>query len=290
MALAIPMQKLQDWVTQQWVIIRGRKIDHQDFSWLMGPIGNMGGIGEAFIVQLAEKEGLIVRRNVESVGLIPSIDHLDLSDRELQRLSASVVDFYENTSKYDLQITVQWNPFFRIFGTLVGKLFSNRINQLNIPTQDLDDSESITSELLTLVDPKSNKTVHTVWFRTFEATGQVIYSGVYGTCKLPSGQTCIKAVFPLPNGNATVLMVPSVGENGELILESSGRSFGEAGFYFLLNDSKGDHWAQFIKSFRDRLTVREERGQILAEQTLTLWHRRVLQFRYRIVPKKPTTT
>lgn len=81
-------------------------------------------------------------------------------------------------------------------------------------------------------------------------------------------------------------MIPSVGADGELILESSGKEFGDAGFYFLLEDSRGGKWSQFISSFRDRLTIRAENGHLLAEQTLTLWKRGVVTFNYRIVPKK----
>ncbi|WP_445432176.1 hypothetical protein [Chryseobacterium indoltheticum] len=103
---------------------------------------------------------------------------------------------------------------------------------------------------------------------------------------MPSGKTCVKAVFPLPNGNATVLMIPSVGENGELILDSSGKKFGDAGFYFLLKDSKGEYWSQFISSFRDRLIIGSENDLISAEQTLTLWHIKVLTFNYKIKLKK----
>lgn len=285
MALAAPMQKLQDWFTQQWVIIRGRRINSNDHQWLLGPFGSIGGIGESFVAQLAEKEGLTVFRNNASTGLISSVRDLGLSEAELSRLSHSVIDFYEKTSEYDLSISVNWNPLFKFFGVLVGKLFSNRIDQLNLPSQNLNETESITSELITLVDPISNETIYTIWFRTLESTGQVVYSGVYGTCKLPSGETCIKAVFPLPNGNATVLMSPSVGDKGELILDSSGRAFGDAGFYFLLVDSIGTLWSQYVRSFRDRLIVREENDKIVAEQTLTLFHLRVLVFRYSIKPK-----
>ncbi len=279
------MQKLQDWFTQQWVIFRGRRIEPKDVPWLIGPFGRVGGIGAAFIDQLAEKEGLIVRRNGESGGLIPSIGDLNLTETELARLSKPVIDFYENTAKYDLSVSVSWNPFFRVLGVLTNKLFSNRINQLNIPTQDLDDAETLKSEIVSLIEPVSNDTRYTIWFRTIESSGQVVYSGVYGTCTLPSGKACIKAAFPLPNGNATVIMIPSVGPNGELILESSGKEFGDAGFYFLLEDSKGDTWSQFIRAFRDRLTIRGEKDHLLAEQSLTLWNYRVIRFSYRIVMK-----
>lgn len=77
-------------------------------------------------------------------------------------------------------------------------------------------------------------------------------------------------------------MSPSVGSDGELSLDSSGKKFGDAGFYFVVNDSKGDCWAQFISSFRDRLIVFEENNMISAAQTLTLWNQKVVQFQYKI--------
>ena len=122
--------------------------------------------------------------------------------------------------------------------------------------------------------------------RSLRSSGQPIYSGVYATSILPAGKTCIKTVFPLPNGNATVLMTPSVGQNGELILESSGKKYGDAGFYFLLKDAKGEYWTQYTKSFRDQLILRSTNGILSAEQVLTLWKKEVLRFNYKIERKQ----
>jgi hypothetical protein len=285
MSLAYPMQKFQDWFTQQWVIFWGTKISHSDYSWLIGPFGNLNGIGEDFINQLAAKENLIIQREIKSHGLIPSIEILKFSENELSKVSRKVIDFYENTSNYNLNLTVKWNPLFKIFGIVVNKLFSNRINQLNLPIESDKNETSLKSELITLSDANSHKVKYTVWLRTSTTSGQVMYSGIYGTCELPSGKTCIKAVFPLPQGNATVILNPSVGGNGELILESSGRKIGDAGFYFLLKDYKGNYWTQFISSFRDRLTIDEDNDGIKAEQILTLWKQNVVRMNYKIEPK-----
>lgn len=113
--------------------------------------------------------------------------------------------FYENTADYALDFSVKWNPFFKGFGLLVNKIFSNRINQLNIPTSNRD-GELLQSKVITLIEPESGEVRYTFWFRSAQSSGQVIYSGAYGLSTLPSGKICIKAVFPLPNGNATVLM------------------------------------------------------------------------------------
>lgn len=286
MNLAYPTQKIQDWLTQQWVIFRGRRIEPNEVPWLMGPFGYLDVIGEDFIKQLAQKEGLTIGIETRKQGLIPSMEKVNLPACEYLKLSRRIIDFYENTTDYALDFSVKWHPFFKVFGVLVNKVFSNRINQLNIPTRNIKDGELLKSKVITLLDPKSDLVKYTFWFRSVQSSGQVIYSGAYGLSTLPSGKTCIKAVFPLPNGNATVLMAPGVGKNGELMLDSSGKEFGDAGFYFLLKDSKGNYWSQFVRSFRDRLIVSTDQDHISAEQTFTLWHRRVLTFNYRIKREK----
>lgn len=280
MNLAHTMQKFQDWFTQQWVILWGRKIKPSEYLWLIGPFGELNGIGEIFIRQLAEKENLTIKRNTNSTGLLKSISNLNLSENEVKNLSQKVIDFYENTADYNLKFNVKWNLFFKPFGYVVNRLFSQRINQLNIPTQNIQESENLTSEIIELISKENNEVKYTIWLRKFQSTDKVIYSGIYTTCKLPSGKTCIKAIFPLPKGNATVILKPSIGKNNELILDASGQKFGDEGFYFLLNDSKGNFWSQYIKSFKDKLIVGEENKNLKATQTLRLWNLKVASFEY----------
>ena len=280
MSLADTMQKFQDWFTQQWVIICGRKINPSENTWLFGPFGEVSGIGEKFIHQLAQKEDLTIIRKSNSKGLLDSISSLYLSENEIKKLPKNVIDFYEKTSEYKLQLNVKWNPIFKIFGYVVNRLFSQRINQLNIPTNNIQSSENLTSEIIELVAKNTNEVKYTIWLRKFQSTGKVIYSGIYTTCLLPSGITCVKAIFPLPKGNATVILKPSVGEKNELILNSSGNKFGDAGFYFLLNDSKGNCWSKYIKSFTDKLIVSDENEKLKAKQTLKLWRLKVARFEY----------
>jgi len=285
MGIASFKQNFQDWITQQWVILFGKKLAPREYEWLLGPFGKTKGIGQKFIEQLAINEHLEVDNTKQKKGLIQSIHQLDLTPKEIESLSKNVIDFYENTSNYDFDLTVKWNPLFKVFGFLLKILFSNRIEQLNIPMQNTTNAQDLKSDIIYLIDKNSKALKRTIWLRTFAKTGQVVYSGVYETCTIPSGKSCIKAMFPLPNGNATVILVPSVGSNGELILKSSGKKIGESGFYFLLKDRKGNIWTKYIKSFKDKLVVLSENRQIIAEQTMTLWGLRVLTFVYDIKSK-----
>ena len=43
MGIAILKQDFQDWITQQWVIFFGKKINNSS-KWLLGPFGRTNGI------------------------------------------------------------------------------------------------------------------------------------------------------------------------------------------------------------------------------------------------------
>ena len=288
MGIAHKKQNFLDWATQQWVILYGNKIDNKKHQWLLGPFGNTKGIGYQFIEQLAQKESLIIHESKKDDGLFSSINQLNLPAKEVKKLSKGVIDFYQNTTNYNLVLAVKWNPFFKGFGFLLKALFSRRIQQLNIPIQNIKNTinKELTNSIIHLTDAVTNQPKHTIWLRAFKATNKVVYTGIYKTCTIPSGQTCIKAIFPLPNGSATVVLTPSVRKDGSLILTSSGKKIGDSGFYFLLQDAKGTLWTKFIKSFKDKLVVSCIDKQVVAKQTFTLWNLNVLQLTYTMHKKQ----
>lgn len=272
-------KKIQDWITQGWVIATGKKISPNTDQWVIGPMGSTNGIGTKFIHELAKEEKLEFDTNSKRKGLIPSLLQLDLPSEEFNQISPQVIDFYENTSSFSLKLTVRWNPIFKLLGRLIRWIFSSRIEQLNIPMSTSAASE-LSNEVIHLIDSETKQVQRVIWLRTFQNSGEVVYSGVYGTCTIPSGITCIKAVFPLPNGNATVILKPVIGKDGSLHLESSGKKIGDSGFYFTLVDKHGQLWAKYVRSFEDSLVVSSSNGDLQAVQTLKLWGLKVLTFQY----------
>jgi hypothetical protein len=93
----------------------------------------------------------------------------------------------------------------------------------------------------------------------------------------------MKVVFPLPRGNATVMMGLTVGDDGSLTLLSKGRKFGDPGFYFLLIDAKGSHHARYLPSMQEYIKVFvDEEGVMRADHVLSLWRKKALHLHYRM--------
>jgi hypothetical protein len=95
----------------------------------------------------------------------------------------------------------------------------------------LETARGMTSEIVLLKEP-DGAIRYTGWFRKLQGSGRVIYTGFYMTQKVPlQDGLCVKVVFPMPNGNATVILKPENDDSSGFRLSSIGRSLGDAGFY-----------------------------------------------------------
>lgn len=288
MAFAYPSQRLQDWLSQQWVIALGRRIEPAAVPWLAAPYGMVDVIGDTYLERLATSDALTIertsgRRQGDTATGLFSIDALALDAASRDRLHPEIAAFYERTTAFELEMWVLWSPWFWAGGNLLRRLYSRRLQQLNLPMGARETSRGLRSEIIRLRAPAGDVR-HTVWYRVLKSTSEALYSGLYGIVDLPSGERCLKIVFPLPRGNATEIFSIEVGPTGDFLLDTAGRRFGDPGFYFQLVDGRGHHHAQHIPSFRDRLRVYvDEDGVLRADQVFTLWGRTVVELRYRML-------
>ena len=278
--MALPKaQKVQDWLTQFWNIQMGRKVDMQSDQWLLGPIGDVGGIADKFVERLSRVENLTLHKNIPDAGL------MDENNVFPKALNPRIDEFYTKTINFDLDVWSQWKPVWGSMGHLVSQLFSRRIQQLNLPQSPIDTASGITSDILTLKD-EAGTVRYRIWFRTLKKNNEVIYSGVYSHCTLPSGEACIKVAFPLPQGSATVIMRINIDAHGNLELLSKGEQYGDPGFYFIVADRLGQLWKLYIPSFHERIFVYEDdEGTLRADHTMSLWRWKTYELHYKILPK-----
>jgi hypothetical protein len=281
---------LTDWVTQQWVRATGKRISLADHPWLDGPVGNTRVIGKQFFTRYAEQHGLEVREG-DHQGLLENFSDLSEIGTDLSNVSSAVKHFYERTSQYELDAWSEWHGLFRPFGRALAVLFSRRLQQLNIPLSPLDSSKGMSSSVLQLRDPRSGKLVQAAWIRELHATRNVLYAGSYSICTIPGHPSpCVKVVFPLPNGNAIVLMRPDVHPDGSFSVTSAGRAFGDPGFYFVVHGTVGTAWARYLPSLQESIHVYPaEAGTVRADHPLWLWGKEFLRLHYRMRGMEPTS-
>lgn len=276
-----------DWVTQLWVRATGHRLELARYPWLAGPVGDPRGIGREFFAKLAQQEGLNLWHG-ES-GLLQDFSALAAPDFLPDQVHPSVRDFYTRTSAYELDAWAEWCGLFRPFGHILARLFSRRLQQLNVPLSGLDTSQGVTSEVVQLVDPVTHEIRHTAWIRQLLSTGNVLYAGAYSLAEVPrrSG-LCVKVVFPLPNGNAMVLMRPEAHQDGSFSVVSAGREFGDPGFYFTVRDGAGRIWARYVRALKETIRIfPAEQDIVHADHVPTLWGATFLRLHYRLRVARP---
>lgn len=264
------------------VLVLGRTVRRADAPWLVGPVGS-DLVGSDFHSRLADAQRLELRSGPDQ-GLLRSCDELAGEGFDPRQLDPRVRSFYEHTSGYRLDVWSQWSPLFWPFGWALINFVSRRMEQLNFPMYPLETARGMTSEVEQLVDA-SGRVVFTSWLRRNLGSGMVIYSGLYATASPPGHRPCVKTVFPVVRGNATVLLRPENQADGSLKLISSGRRFGDPGFYRITEASRGRLRIWYVRPFNEVFHVYPDTdGSVRTDHFLRWWGLPVLHLHYHIMP------
>jgi hypothetical protein len=268
-----------DRFTQQFVRATGRKVSFDEHPWLLGPIGGSREIGDDWLNLEAEREG----GSVGEGGLLGAMSVLDGPGFSASDLAGPVVDFYERTSEWRLEVWSQWCPAAWPFGWLISSVFAKRLQQLNLPLRPLDTAYGMDSAVMAVKDHTGSQ-VGAAWLRTLRSTGQAIYSGWYSAELLPgAARPSVRVVFPLPNGSVTVLLRPEVRSDGALILTSPGGRFGGEGAYLVVaRPDRKSGWALRVPLAERFVVFVDEEGVLRTDHELNLSQVPVLRLRYRL--------
>jgi hypothetical protein len=268
------------WFIAGLIRLFGRVVRLSDEPWLAGPIGG-DYIGDLPYEELARGENLTLVRH--QGGLLPTATALDGPSFHSSDLKPDIRRFYEQTADYRMDV---WSDTFfpgKIGLWLLVTTLSRKVNQLNFPLDALATARGVDGDIV-LLKESDGRVRYVGWYRRLVAAGRALYSGFYMTQKVPHFENpCVKVVFPMPDGNATVLLRPSVDEDGNLRLSSNGTRFGDAGFYRV---QKLDHdrvrvWR--VRSLREDFLVYLDSDQVLrCDHAVSFLGMRVVQLHYRI--------
>ena len=258
-----------------------------EIAWLLGPIGGPT-IGDKPYEEIARAEHLSIERLATRGGLLPDFAALASPGFDPDRVDSRIRDFYENTARYRLDTWATTHFPARIGLWLLVTTISRRVQQLDLPLDGLDTAKGITSEIILLRD-SSGSVRYTGWFRRLVHDGRVLFTGFYLTQRIPVGEVpCVKAVFPMPDGNATVVLRP-VNDGAGFRLTSTGAAFGDSGFYRV--QRSGGHFRVWrVAHLHDtfRLYVDQE-GFVRGDHEIRFLGLDVLTLHYRMSPRPAST-
>lgn len=269
-----------DWTTQQWVKRTGRRVDVRTARWLDGPVGG-AYVGDRWLATYAESIDAEMADTTHS-GLLVSMSALNQPGFSADLLHRRVIEFYQATSDWRLEVWSRWSAWFRPVGLALAALFARRLQQLNLPLDPMDTSRGMTSEVKPVV-ARDGSYLGTAWQRTLRANGQTVFGGYYGVVTLPTSRyPSIRVVFPLPNGSVTVFLRPENSGNGGLRLVSDGSSWGEAGAYLIVRGHDDVLWSRRVPLPERFEVFVDDEGVLRADHHLQFRRWPVIHLHYRM--------
>lgn len=272
-------------IIRTWVRLLGKTIYKDQASWLVGPIGPDGEIADKPYEILAKEANLTIENDPEG-ALVKDFGALRGPEFDLDACDPKVRHFYENTAQYKLDVWSETRFPGRFFLWLLVSTVSRYMNQLNFPVFGLEMSKGMTSEILSLKN-KEGATVHTGWYRRLKESNRVIYTGFYSHVQPPGHHSnCVKVVFPLPKGNATVILKPGIDQGNQFNLISSGKTFGDPGFYRIVAIDEQRYKVCYLKSLKEKFKVyTDQEGVLRCNHSVHFMGMLILRLHYRMHQK-----
>lgn len=276
------------WTINTWLYITGNKVSMKSKPWLEGPCGSDKTIGDQFYEKFSIEENLQLVQSANG-GLLTDFNNvLNPLDKNYSKINSRVKGFYENTSKYKLEVWSEWYGIMSVFAKILIRTVSKRMNQLNIPLSPLATSRGMSSDIIELKNKETNQTKYTCWLRKLSKTNEVVYAGFYTTCQTPAlDYSCVKVVFPLPKGNVTVILRVDIQEDGSVKLISDGQVKNGPGYYRVLK--LNDEYRKIKKiPLQETIHVFEdEEGVLRTDHLFYFFNIKLLHLHYKII--EPTT-
>lgn len=228
---------LLDLATRWWWRLVGREIDLTgEHAWLDAPMSDRSWVADGWVTAYAASIDAAV--DTDGPGLLGDLSVLDGPGLDTAELPPDVVDFYERTTDWRMEVWTGWSWWARLPGALVARWFGRRVGQLAIPTDPLAMARGMDSRI-SVVTGRDGTRRGTGWHRTLRATGEIVFSGFYGTRRLPGAdRPSIHVAFPLEHGNVQVFLRPEVGPDGSLVLRSARGRFGQDGAYVVVRHGR----------------------------------------------------
>lgn len=266
------------------IFLFGRRITLADNPWLAGPFGSRF-IGEGPYEECAKNEGLTLTRNAKDCGLVGQFQDLKSATFDPESVAPAIKNFYERSSDFSMDVWARSYFPMNLGLSLLVTTLSREVNQLNFPLDALETAAGMTSEIV-LLSTAEGEVRYRGWFHKLAHSGRVLYTGFYMVSDVPvANAPCMKVVFPMPRGNATVILRPRSDESGHFHMSSDGDKFGDCGFY-RVQELFGKTYVWRIRSLKETFHLYPaEDASLRCDHQVRFLGLPVLSLHYKIFPR-----
>ena len=243
-------------------------------------------VGVDYVRSLAEVLGGSYVRDAGDAGIVASLDALAGPDFDPGTVAPQVREFYEHTTRFALDIVPEWQTWVRPGYLLYSSLVAKPLGQANLPMNQRQAQRGVRSRIDTIDVDRDEIIDIRGWIRSFAATGEPIYVGIYTTYR-HDDRGYVSVGFPLPQSSFTATLAPRARAGGGLVLTS--RSvLPHCGHYLtFIEPVSRDLTTLGVPGFKEELDVYVADGELRADHAFWLFGLPFLVLRYRIRRKPP---
>ncbi len=239
-------------------------------------------VGTGYLGELARHLGGRHVPDDPDAGIVASLDDLAGPDFDPAAAHPLVREFYEHTTRFRLDIVPRWRAWIRPGYLLYRSTVARPLGQANLPMNQREALRGVRSRI-DLVEAPGQPVVRG-WIRSFSDTDEPIYVGIYTTYR-HEGRGYVSVGFPLPQANFTATLLPIARDGGGLVLASHS-GLPHPGHYLSFVDPEDRRLTTLaVRGFGERLDVRVEDGELLADHAFDLFGIPFLVLGYRITRK-----
>ncbi len=247
-----------------------------------------GVVGERFFEEFAKRIDAHFQGRGTDTGLMERFEDLRSEDFEPFAVAEIIREFYERTTRFDLDLQVHWEPLFYPILWAYREWLARRMRNLHIPSGTVRDLDS----WIDLLDvDRDGKPDVRAWVRVQGSDRIPIYVGaykIYASVVDGARRSYVTVAFPILGGNLATVLAPKNLEGGGLGLTTRDANSSECGLYHVIpSENSFAMWPAYGLQEEFELHPAADGTRIDVEHVCRFLGLKAFTMRYRIERKRP---
>jgi hypothetical protein len=242
-------------------------------------------VGTGYVRALAEKLGGDYVADAAEVGIVASLDEIAGPDFDPTGVDPQVREFYEHTTRFDLDIVPEWKLWVRPGYLLYRTVVARPLGQASVPMNQREALRGIRGRIDTISSARDGVVDIRGWIRSFADNDEPIYVGIYTTYR-DAERGYVSVGFPVPQGSFTATLAPRARPGGGLVLSSRSPLAHPGHYLTYIEETTGELTTLAVPGFAEELDVYVQDGQLRAEHAFWVFGFPFLVLHYRMQRKE----